>query len=45
MSTSAWIMFVVGAGIIWGGLVVSLFVAVCQSNKTAQQRYKHKFIK
>lgn len=24
MSTSAWIMFVVGAGIIWGGLVVSL---------------------
>lgn len=33
MSTSAWVMFIIGAGIIWGGLIGSLFIAFRRSRK------------
>lgn len=33
MSTSAWILFFIGAGIIWGGLCVSLLIALRHSRK------------
>lgn len=33
MSTSAWIMFIIGAGIIWGGLAISLAIAIRKSRK------------
>ncbi len=36
MSMSAWIMFLIGAGIIWGGLVVSLFIALRKKGKNDQ---------
>jgi|GEM_PF-6581824 len=33
MSASAWILFAIGAVIIWGGLIVSLTVAYRHSKK------------
>lgn len=33
MSISAWILFFVGASIIWGGLIVSLAIALCHTKK------------
>ncbi|WP_149026969.1 MetS family NSS transporter small subunit [Novibacillus thermophilus] len=34
MSVSAWVMFVIGALLLWGGLAASIYNAVKARNKT-----------